>query len=126
TAPHRPDKAIDLSDEAAARVRLRHACAPQALREAQKELHRGTKEKDAAINNQEYEEAARLRESEATSRESVDKLRADWQSQVASDQPTVDEEEIAQVVAMWTGIPVTRIAAEESERLLKMEEVLHG
>jgi ATP-dependent Clp protease ATP-binding subunit ClpC len=126
TDRHLPDKAIDLIDEAASRVRLRHASAPPALREAQKDLDRVTKEKDAAINNQEYEEAARLREAEATSRESVERLRGEWQSQVSSDQPTVDEEEIAQVVAMWTGIPVTRIAAEESERLLKMEEVLHG
>ncbi len=126
TDRHLPDKAIDLIDEAASRVRLRHASAPPALREAQKDLDKVTKEKDAAINNQEYEEAARLREAEATSRENVDKLRAEWQAQVSSEQPTVDEEEIAQIVAMWTGIPVTRIAAEESERLLHMEEVLHG
>ena len=69
TDRHLPDKAIDLIDEAASRVRLRHASAPPALREAQKELDRVTKEKDAAINNQEYEEAARLREAEATARE---------------------------------------------------------
>src|SRR6187455_3849903 len=125
TDRHLPDKAIDLIDEAASRVRLRHASAPPALREAQRELDRITKEKDAAINNQEYEEAATLREAEATARESVDAQRAEWQSQVSGDQPTVDEEEIAQVVAMWTGIPVTRIAQEESQRLLKMEEVLH-
>ncbi len=123
---HLPDKAIDLIDEAASRVRLRHASSPPELREAQKELDRVTKEKDAAINNQEYEEAARLREAEATSRETVERLRSEWQSQVSSDQPTVDEEEVAQVVAMWTGIPVTRIAAEESERLLHMEDALHG
>jgi ATP-dependent Clp protease ATP-binding subunit ClpC len=126
TDRHLPDKAIDLIDEAASRVRLRHASAPPALREAQKELDKVTKEKDAAINNQEYEEAARLREAEATSRETVERLRAEWQTSVAADQPTVDEEEIAQVVAMWTGIPVTRIAAEESERLLHMEEALHS
>jgi ATP-dependent Clp protease ATP-binding subunit ClpC len=126
TDRHLPDKAIDLIDEAASRVRLRHASAPPDLREAQKDLDRVTKEKDAAINNQEYEEAARLREAEATSRETVERLRTEWQSQVSSDQPTVDEEEIAQVVAMWTGIPVTRIAAEESERLLHMEDALHG
>src|SRR6185312_6506199 len=125
TDRHLPDKAIDLIDEAASRVRLRHASAPPDLRDAQKELDRVTKEKDAAINNQEYEEAARLREAEATARESVETQRAEWQSQVSSDQPTVDEEEIAQVVAMWTGIPVTRIAAEESERLLHMEDALH-
>jgi ATP-dependent Clp protease ATP-binding subunit ClpC len=126
TDRHLPDKAIDLIDEAGSRVRLRHASAPPALREAQKDLDRVTKEKDAAINNQEYEDAARLREEEATSRETVERLRGEWQSQVSSDQPTVDEEEIAQVVAMWTGIPVTRIAAEESERLLKMEEAIHA
>src|SRR5437667_7272616 len=126
TDRHLPDKAIDLIDEAASRVRLRHASAPPALREAQKELERITKEKDAAINAQEYEEAATLREAEATAKESVEALRAEWQSQVSSDQPTVGEEEIAQVVAMWTGIPVTRIAAEESERLLHMEEAIHA
>src|SRR5215204_5830718 len=126
TDRHLPDKAIDLIDEAASRVRLRHSSAPPALREAQKDLDRITKEKDAAINNQEYEQAATLRETEATAKEKVDKLRADWQSQVAADQPTVGEEEIAQVVAMWTGIPVTRIAQEESERLLHMEDALHN
>ncbi|HEV8403386.1 MAG TPA: AAA family ATPase, partial [Candidatus Limnocylindrales bacterium] len=126
TDRHLPDKAIDLIDEAASRVRLRYASAPPALREAQKDLERITKEKDAAINNQEYEDAATLREAEATARESVDAQRAEWQSQVSGDQPKVDEEEIAQVVAMWTGIPVTRIAQEESQRLLNMEEALHG
>jgi ATP-dependent Clp protease ATP-binding subunit ClpC len=125
TDRHLPDKAIDLIDEAASRVRLRHASAPPPLREAQKELERITKEKDAAINAQEYEEAATLREAEATAKEKVETLRAEWQSQVSSDQPTVGEEEIAQVVAMWTGIPVTRIAQEESERLLHMEDALH-
>jgi ATP-dependent Clp protease ATP-binding subunit ClpC len=126
TDRHLPDKAIDLIDEAASRVRLRHASAPPALREAQKDLDRVTKEKDAAINNQEYEEAATLRETEATAKEKVDELRAEWQAQVSGDQPTVGEEEIAQVVAMWTGIPVTRIAQEESERLLHMEDALHN
>ena len=123
---HQPDKSIDLIDEAASRVRLRHSSAPPALRAAQKDLDRITKEKDAAINNQEYEEAASLREAEVTARETVDNLRAEWQAQVSGDQPTVGEEEIAQVVAMWTGIPVTRIAQEESERLLHMEDALHG
>ena len=125
TDRHLPDKAIDLIDEAGSRVRLRHSSAPPALRAAQKDLERITKEKDAAINAQEYESAATLRESEATARETVETLRSEWQAQVSSEQPTVDEEEIAQVVAMWTGIPVTRIAEEESERLLHMEDALH-
>jgi ATP-dependent Clp protease ATP-binding subunit ClpC len=125
TDRHLPDKAIDLIDEAASRVRLRYASAPPALREAQKELDKITREKDSAINSQEYEEAATLRESEATARQNVDDLRAEWQSSISNEQPKVDEEEIAQVVAMWTGIPVTRIAEEESERLLHMEDDLH-
>ncbi len=125
TDRHLPDKAIDLIDEAASRVRLRHSSAPPALREAQKDLDRITKEKDAAINNQEYEQAAALREAEATARESTEALRGEWQNSISGDQPTVDEEEIAQVVAMWTGIPVTRIAQEESERLLHMEDSIH-
>ncbi len=126
TDRHLPDKAIDLIDEAGSRVRLRNSSSPPALREAQKDLDRITKEKDAAINNQEYEEAATLRETEATARETVDTLRAEWQATLSGDLPVVDEEEIAQVVAMWTGIPVTRIAQEESERLLHMEDALHG
>ena len=82
TDRHLPDKAIDLIDEAASRVRLRHSSAPPVLREAQKELERLTKEKDASINAQEYEEAANLREAEATARERVETLRNEWQSQV--------------------------------------------
>src|SRR5215468_4624217 len=105
TDRHLPDKAIDLIDEASSRVRLRHSSTPPELRAAQKELDRITKEKDAAINAQEYEDAANLREAEATARERVETLRNEWQSQVSSEQPEVDEEEIAQVVAMWTGIP---------------------
>ena len=126
TDRHLPDKAIDLIDEASSRVRLRHASAPPALRDAQRELERVTKEKDAAINAQEYESAAKLRESETEVRERVDGLREAWQTSVAGEAPTVDEEEIAQIVAMWTGIPVTRIAQGESERLLQMEDALHN
>ncbi len=125
TDRHLPDKAIDLIDEAASRVRLRHASAPPPLREAQRELDKMTKEKDGAINSQDYEAAAKLREDEAALREKVDTLRSEWQTTIAGDAPTVDEEEIAQVVAMWTGIPVTRISEAETERLLHMETSLH-
>jgi ATP-dependent Clp protease ATP-binding subunit ClpC len=125
TDRHLPDKAIDLIDEAASRVRLRHASPPPELRAAQKELERITKEKEAAINNQEYELAATLREREAEQRATVEQLRSEWQARVAAETPKVTEEEIAQVVAMWTGIPVTRVAQDESQRLLHMEEALH-
>jgi ATP-dependent Clp protease ATP-binding subunit ClpC len=126
TDRHLPDKAIDLIDEAASRVRLRTSTVPPDLKSAQKELDRVTKEKDAAINNQDYEGAASLRDAESVAKSAVDQLRSAWQEQQGEDQPEVTEEDIATVVAMWTGIPVTRIAQEESERLLKMEEALHA
>ncbi|MGZ6378306.1 MAG: ATP-dependent Clp protease ATP-binding subunit [Candidatus Limnocylindrales bacterium] len=126
TDRHLPDKAIDLIDEASSRVRLRHSSAPPELKEAQRELERVTKEKDSAIGSQDYEGAAGLRDAEAVAKSNVDQLRSAWQAQQAEDAPQVLEEDIAQVVAMWTGIPVTRIAQEESERLLHMEEALHG
>jgi len=125
TDRHLPDKAIDLIDEAASRVRLRSSSAPPEVRTAQKELERITKEKDAAINDQDYERATTLRQAESDGKERLDQARAEWQQRVAADVPVVTDEEIAQVVAMWTGIPVTRIAQEESERLLHMEDALH-
>src|SRR6187402_1448716 len=126
TDRHLPDKAIDLIDEAGSRVRLRHSSQPTPLKEAQKEVDRVTKQKEAAINDQDYDTASSLRDEEAKAKASLDELRAEWQKSQSDDPAEVTEEEIAQVVAMWTGIPVTRIAAEESERLLHMEEALHG
>jgi len=124
TDRHLPDKAIDLIDEAASRVRLRTASAPPELKEAQKELDRVTKEKEAAINDQDYEVAANLRDSEANAKENIDNIRTAWHATQAADMAQVTEEDIAQVVAMWTGIPVMRIAQEESERLMQMEDSL--
>ena len=122
---HLPDKAIDLIDEAASRVRLRHASAPPSCarpRRSSTASRRKRTRRSTTRNTRRPRACARPRRRPArASRSSA----ADWQSQVSSDQPTVDEEEIAQVVAMWTGIPVTRIAAEESERLLHMEDALH-
>jgi ATP-dependent Clp protease ATP-binding subunit ClpC len=126
TDRHLPDKAIDLIDEAASRVRLRSSTTPIELKAAQKELERVTKEKDAAINSQDYEGAAALRDAEAVAKSALDQLRSDWRERQSADQPVVTDEDIAQVVAMWTGIPVTRIAQEESDRLLHMEEALHA
>jgi ATP-dependent Clp protease ATP-binding subunit ClpC len=126
TDRHLPDKAIDLIDEASSRVRLRHSSAPPELKAAQKELERVSKEKDAAINSQDYEGAATMRDAEETARGAMEQLRTAWQARLGEEAPVVGEEDIAQVVAMWTGIPVTRIAQEESERLLHMEEALHG
>jgi len=120
-----PDKAIDLIDEAGSRVRLRKASAPPEIREAQRELEEVTERKDAAIAGQDYEAAASLRDEEAQAKEKIEKLREEWHAESAKETPVVTEEDIAQVVSMWTGIPVIRISAEESERLLHMEDALH-
>jgi ATP-dependent Clp protease ATP-binding subunit ClpC len=124
TDRHLPDKAIDLIDEAASRVRLRTASAPPELKEAQRELDRVTKEKEAAINDQDYEVAANLRDAEAQAKEAIETLRTAWHATRQADAAEVTDEDIAQVVAMWTGIPVTRIAREESDRLMHMEDSL--
>ena len=125
TDRHLPDKAIDLIDEASSRVRLRHSSSPPELKAALKELERVSKEKEGAVNDQEYERAQQLRDAETSARAAVDQLRSDWQAQQSANTPVVGEEDVAQVVAMWTGIPVTRIAQEESERLMGMEDALH-
>ena len=120
-----PDKAIDLMDEAGSRVRLRKSSAPPNIKEAQHELEEVTRQKDEAIAAQDYEAAARLRDEEAQGKERIEGLRAAWHEESAKDVPVVTDEDIAQVVSMWTGIPVIRISVEESERLLHMEEALH-
>ncbi len=120
-----PDKAIDLIDEAGSRVRLRHASAPPNVKEAQQDLEEVIKRKDEAIAGQDYEGAARLRVEEASGRERIEELRKAWHEESAKEIPEVDDEEIAQVVSMWTGIPVVRISQEEKERLLQMEDALH-
>ncbi|MBA3687927.1 MAG: ATP-dependent Clp protease ATP-binding subunit [Chloroflexi bacterium] len=121
-----PDKAIDLMDEAGSRVRLRESKAPPKIKEAQHELEDVTRQKDEAIAAQDYEAAARLRDEEAQGKEAIEALRTAWHEEAAKDVPVVTEEEIAQVVSMWTGIPVIRISAEESERLLHMEDAIHN
>jgi ATP-dependent Clp protease ATP-binding subunit ClpC len=121
-----PDKAIDLIDEAGSRVRLRSSSAPAAIKEAQKALEEVTRQKDEAIAGQDYEAAARLRDEEAKGKEQIEELKKTWHEDRAKEMPVVTDEDIAQVVSMWTGIPVIRISTEESERLLHMEDALHG
>ncbi|MCL4458519.1 MAG: ATP-dependent Clp protease ATP-binding subunit [Chloroflexi bacterium] len=120
-----PDKAIDLMDEAASRVRLQMSATPPSLREAMRGLEAVQKEKEAAIAAQQYELAAELRDREMKLREKIEKVESGWQETQVADRPLVTEEHIAEVASMWTGIPVTRIAREESTRLLQMEEGLH-
>src|SRR5215475_15998541 len=120
-----PDKAIDLVDEAASRVRMQRASAPPSYKEMLRSLESVQNEKEAAISAQQYELAAEYRDQEAKLRAKLEKIESGWQTQQSADKPVVTAEDIAHVVAMWTGIPVMRIAEEESARLLKMEEALH-
>ncbi|MFC1935623.1 ATP-dependent Clp protease ATP-binding subunit [Chloroflexota bacterium] len=123
-----PDKAIDLVDEAASRVRIRKTTMPLSVKEVSKVLEKVSKDKDEALAQQQYEYAAELRQREQTLREKLEQLEKDWQAETEEQdqgQPVVTAEDIAEVASMWTGIPVTRLAMEESQRLLHMEEVLH-
>ena len=120
-----PDKAIDLVDEASSRVRLKKSKAPPSLKDALQGLEAVQREKEAAISAQQYELAADLRDREVKLREKIDALEAGWQETQAAGKTVVTGEHIAEVVSMWTGVPVTRIAMEESERLLQMEDALH-
>src|SRR4051812_35272207 len=122
-----PDKAIDLMDEAASHVRIRKAATPPSMQEAVRGLESLRKEKDQAIGAQQYEFAAELRDRELKLQDRIEKMETGSSEEggvVAK--PQVTEDDIAEVVAMWTGIPVTRIASEESERLLHMEDYLHS
>ena len=120
-----PDKAVDLMDEAASRVRIHAFTAPPDLKEQQQRLDCILREKQEAIDHQEYERAARLRDSEHEVRSEIDEKRAEWEESKLSGRDVVTEEDIAQVVAAWTGIPVKKMTEGESERLLHLEEILH-
>ena len=120
-----PDKAIDLLDEAGSRVRLRGSATPASVKDAMQVLDRVRKEKDEAIASQQYEVAAELRDRELHLNDNLDNLEKEWQEDKGKERSQVTEEDIAEVVSMWTGIPVTRLAQEETARLLNMEEDLH-
>jgi len=120
-----PDKAIDLIDEAASRVRMQRSAAPPSMTEANAGLRSLQRELESAVDSQDYEMAAELRDREVKLRERIERQTQAMRDQNAEDAVYVTEEDIAQVVAMWTGIPVYRIAGEESERLLHMEDALH-
>ena len=120
-----PDKAIDLMDEASSRVRLRNASTPLSVQQSEMVLENVRKEKDDAIAAQQYEHAAELRERELRLLENLENDKKEWHEEQDSNKPIVSAEDIAEVVSMWTGIPVTRLAMEETERLLHMEQEVH-
>jgi ATP-dependent Clp protease ATP-binding subunit ClpC len=120
-----PDKGIDLIDEAASRARLKSFTAPPNLRELEESVEKLRKEKEDAIISQEYEKAAKIRDEESKIKDILDKQKENWQTKNQVTTQTVTEDEISDIVSLWTGVPVKKLAEEESERLLKMEEVLH-
>ncbi len=120
-----PDKAIDLIDEAASRVRIKHRTMPLTLKEAKQMVDNVRKDKDAALATQQYDYATELRERELQIGDKIKKLEEEWRTEQGEKKPEVTAEHIAEVVSMWTGIPVVQIADDETNRLLNMEEVLH-
>ncbi|MDQ6742347.1 MAG: ATP-dependent Clp protease ATP-binding subunit, partial [Candidatus Dormibacteraeota bacterium] len=120
-----PDKAIDLIDEASARVRMKLTTTPDDLKELQKEIKRLQGEKEDSIGQQDYETAAMIREKEKKLKERYAQKESAWRDKLGETIPDVTEEDIATIVASWTGVPVSRLVEEETSRLLRMEEELH-
>ncbi|MFC2018905.1 ATP-dependent Clp protease ATP-binding subunit [Chloroflexota bacterium] len=120
-----PDKAIDVVDEASSRVRIKKRAMPPSIKEAMEAGDNLRRDKDAALSAQKYEEAAELREQELLIEENIKKLKEEWRAEQDQNRPEVTKEDIAEVIGMWTGIPVVQLASDETSRLLNMEEALH-
>lgn len=118
-----PDKAIDLMDEAASKVRMRQVAPPSKMQEIRQKLSKLNIDKEKAISEQKYEKAAKLRDKAQQVQEELNSAQAKWKQQGVS-KITVTADDIADVVGEWTGIPVKQLAAKESERLLKLEKIL--
>ncbi len=121
-----PDKAIDVIDEASSKVRLKVCTLSPEGKELEKELKDIIREKEDAIRNQEFERASALRDDEANMKDRIREVSEEWRRQNDANKPTVTEEDVAEVVATMTGVPVTKLTEGESERLLKLEETLHN
>jgi len=120
-----PDKAIDLIDEASARVRMKLTTTPENLREMQKEIRELQAQKEEAIAGQDYETAASFRDKEKKLKEKYVSLEMQWRDELGATVPEVNEEHIAEIISSWTGVPVSRLVEEETSRLLRMEEEIH-
>ncbi|WP_456272792.1 ATP-dependent protease ATP-binding subunit ClpC [Bacillus sp. AK031] len=121
-----PDKAIDLIDESGSKVRLRSYTTPPNLKELEVKLEEIRKEKDAAVQSQEFEKAASLRDTEQRLREELEDTKKSWKEKQGQENTEVTVEDIAKVVSSWTGIPVSKLAQTETDKLLKLEEILHS
>jgi ATP-dependent Clp protease ATP-binding subunit ClpC len=122
-----PDKAIDLIDEAASRMRIKSMTSPPVYRELEEEIETTRRQKESAIEAQEFEKAANLRDQERRLTNKKRELEEQWESGEADgqDRPAIGEEEIADIVSMWTGIPVFKLTEAETQKLMRMEEELH-
>jgi ATP-dependent Clp protease ATP-binding subunit ClpC len=120
-----PDKAIDLIDEAASRMRIKSMTSPPANRELEEEIETTRREKEASIEAQEFEKAAALRDKERKLTHRKRELEEEWEAGESSERPSIGEEEIADIVSMWTGIPVFKLTEAETQKLMRMEEELH-
>lgn len=120
-----PDKAIDLIDEAASRVRLKAFTAPPNLKSMEQEIKRLEQEKASAVKSQDFEAAAKIRDKEKELQTLLDEEKEKWKNLSGKEIKEVSTEDIANVVSSWSGIPVTQLTKEESERLLNMEKILH-
>jgi ATP-dependent Clp protease ATP-binding subunit ClpC len=120
-----PDKAIDLIDEAASRMRIKSMTSPPANRELEDEVESTRREKEAAIEAQEFEKAAALRDQERKLTNRKRELEEEWEAGESGDRPAIGEEEIADIVSMWTGIPVFKLTEAETQKLMRMEDELH-
>ncbi|WP_333783298.1 ATP-dependent Clp protease ATP-binding subunit [Lutispora sp.] len=120
-----PDKAIDLIDEAASRIRIKTFTAPPDVKKLEEELLSLDKEKAEAINSQNFEKAAEIRDKEQDTKKNLEAIKKQWNDKANQNEPVIGEEEIAHIVSLWTGIPVTKLAEEESKRLLNLENILH-
>ncbi len=120
-----PDKAIDLIDEAASRMRIKSMTSPPANRELESEVETTRREKESAIEAQEFEKAASLRDKERKLTNKKRELEQAWESGESGERPSIGEEEIADIVSMWTGIPVFKLTEAETQKLMRMEDELH-
>lgn len=120
-----PDKAIDLIDEASSKVRLKSHTTPTNLKEIEQQIEQVKKEKDAAVHAQEFENAANLRDKQTKLEKQYEEAKNEWQNHQGGQHTTLVAEDIAEVIAGWTGIPLTRLNETESERLLNLEDTLH-
>ena len=121
-----PDKAIDLIDEAASRIRLKAFTVTPDIKELEEKIERIAAEKEEAIHSQNFEKAAGIRDNEQKLKQELEEARSDWEQKNQRDTGVVSEEEVAEIISSWTGIPAKRLTEEESERLLKMEDIIHN